>query len=285
MSKKCCDLRPRAPRSHSASSACAAVIRRASWQAPTPEQLFNLASDHDRRLVRSTSELVDVVGEAIQRLQKQLSGSPPAISDVWNTVPGQYRPKEENEISDVITRFLRADLKDRGIVANREVEIRAGREGALGGRSDIHIDAIAHDAGSDVVRIVIEVKGCWHAELKTAMQSQLVDSYLTNSDIAGGLFLVVWFLCAAWQDEDGRKAATARLNWNIEDATAYFRSQVAELNNDHRVLRCLVLDARWPGEGPKPKSKGVRSRGSSRRKAADKGNHHADTSVGRRTSR
>ncbi len=53
-----------------------------------------------------------------------------------------FRPFDENPFSDYVKRFLDRDLKLRGIIANREVELRRSDGGNQGERIDIHVDAI-----------------------------------------------------------------------------------------------------------------------------------------------
>ena len=61
-----------------------------------------------------------------------------------------------------------------GVVANREVQPRRGK------RTDVVIEAALPNSreGFDKLAVVIEVKGCWHSEVRTALKTQLVDDYL-----------------------------------------------------------------------------------------------------------
>ena len=43
------------------------------------------------------------------------------------------------------------------------------------------------------VSVIVEVKGCWHPELGTAIESQLAERYLKNNECQHGLYLVGWF--------------------------------------------------------------------------------------------
>jgi hypothetical protein len=230
---------------------CRQNMRRTTWTPPTPTELLRLGESKERRFVRSERDLLGVIRESVERFQKRLFGSQPAIGDIWNTVRGHYRPKEENEITDVIVRFLRDDLVQRGIVTNREVEVRPARGGSSGSRTDIHVDAIRREVPNDTLRAVVEVKGCWHPELSVAMRSQLVDAYLGDTGISAGVYLVCWFLCPIWEKRDRRKIATERLGWRIEDAEDFFRLQAAELTGASLLLRHIVLDGRWPNNGSK----------------------------------
>jgi hypothetical protein len=99
----------------------------------------------------------------------------------------------------------RKDLEGRGVVFNREVEICRNRGASLGELTDIHVDALARSPGGeeyDVVSAIIEVKGCWHSELVTAMETQLTGRYLEDNPLRHGLYLVGWFSCDQWDGRD-----------------------------------------------------------------------------------
>ena len=96
---------------------------REEWKGIDPETLFRLARNPEARLVESEDQLADLVYESLNRLQAKLHGTPPAVADLWN----DDRPKDEPHLSNYVQRHLREDLgPQRGIVANREVEIRPG---------------------------------------------------------------------------------------------------------------------------------------------------------------
>jgi len=72
----------------------------------------------------------------------------------------------------------------------------------------IHVDAVLNNPKGtkfDIIKTVIEVKGCWHKEILTAMETQLLNRYLKESDCRHGLYLVGWFYCKKW-DPRGRMA-------------------------------------------------------------------------------
>lgn len=59
----------------------------------------------------------------------------------------RQRPKEENAFSDFIKSHLGRDLKERGVIVNREAEIRRSIGTSPGERTDIHVDAVLPGAG------------------------------------------------------------------------------------------------------------------------------------------
>ena len=202
------------------------------------------------RLVRNGDQLLDVLEESLKRLQASLRGETPAAIDLWSACKRNhekicYTPKDENTFSDYLKRYLDADLKGRGIILNREVEFRRGQgPGSPGERTDIKVEAVltrASAGDTHVVTVIIEVKGCWHAELYTAMETQLVGKYLSESPCTHGLYLVGWFNCAQWDptDRKKRKAPKATMR-EVQDSLA---RQAADLSQGHGVsVRSLVLD-------------------------------------------
>ncbi|MGA2467702.1 MAG: hypothetical protein ABSH06_25570 [Thermodesulfobacteriota bacterium] len=206
-----------------------------SWSGNSPKEILNLIRSNDNRLVDNEEQLLGVVIASLRRYQESLLGENPAVYDLWNT--NDWTPKEEAFISDHVKRHLDNDLGTRGVVVNREVQIRRGQE------TDIHIVAIREkrDGSMDQVKVITEVKGCWHPKVKTAMQTQLRDRYLKENQCGHGLYLVAWFLCNKWKDES-RKRKTPQ--WTLEEARRFFQKQAIDLSGPGEILCAVVLDAR-----------------------------------------
>jgi predicted NACHT family NTPase len=217
---------------------------RRTWIPPRPEVLQKMARDRDLRLVESADQLLGVVIESLRRLEQELQGETPGAPDLWSEVrKGVYRPKEENELSDYIARFLRRDIQGRGIVANREVEIRRGKGDALGERTDIKIDAVAPGRRAveyDHVTVIVEVKGCWNRRLKKDMKDQLRNRYLVENPCRHGLYLVGWCSCPKWDPADERKKRTPKVTH--EEAQRFFDDKAADLSQGDIRIRAIVLN-------------------------------------------
>jgi hypothetical protein len=211
------------------------IVMRKTWDGNSPKDILNLVRSSDNRLVDNEEQLLEVIIASFKRYQRLLLGEKPAVYDLWNT--NDWTPKKETFISDHVVRHLENDLKDRGIVVNREVQIRRGQE------TDIHIVAIREkqDGSMDQVKVIAEVKGCWHSEVKTAMQTQLRDRYLKENQCGHGLYLVAWFLCDKWKEES-RKRKTPQ--WTLEEAQKFFQRQATDLSRPGEVLCAVVLDAK-----------------------------------------
>jgi len=93
----------------------------------------------------------------------------------------------------------------------------------------------------DTVTVIIEVKGCWHSKLDDAMESQLVNRYLKDNQVQHGLYLVGWFNCDQWDDEDNRKRSAPKAS--KDEAQAKFDEQAMDLSVGTIVVKAFVMDA------------------------------------------
>jgi hypothetical protein len=219
------------------------MARAATWQPSSPEQFFALTANHEKRLVESTTEIMEVILESLNRLQSKLKDELPASKDLWNADKGIYWPKDEEDLSDYVARHLREDIQHRGIVVNREVQIRRGIGSGTGQSTDIHVDAVIKGAESGTysrLYVIIEAKGNWNKDLFTAMENQLRDRYLKKNRCQSGLYLVGWFSCTKWKEDDPRKQQCPHMS--IVKAKEQLAEQAASLSKDGVDIRCYVLD-------------------------------------------
>jgi hypothetical protein len=204
-----------------------------------------MVRESDTRLVVSGEQLLQVIVESFARLERELQGETPGAPDLWDKVAQKlFRPKDENHLSNYVARHLRRDVKARGVVVNREVEIRRGEGDAQGQRTDIHVDALtpaARPGAYDQLSVVIEVKGCWNKKLMLDMEHQLRDRYLKDSSCRHGLYLVGWFVCPQWDPEDRRQAQVPRQGRS--EFLQALRTQAGRLTGDGTVLTALVMNA------------------------------------------
>jgi hypothetical protein len=221
------------------------LARRRTWLPPLPSDILKLASHERGRLVEGGSQLLDVLLESLKRLESKLQGETPAAIDLWDEVAKNvHKPKDENRFSDHVKRHLDEDLRQRGVVVNREVQIRRGEGSGVGERTDIHVDAVVRDSQGglhDSITVIIEVKGCWNPGLNHAMKTQLVDRYLKDNRCQHGLYLIGWFNCDQWDDDDRRKRQAPELD--IDEAQERFAAQAADLSRQGLQIRAIVINA------------------------------------------
>jgi hypothetical protein len=173
-----------------------------------------------------------------------LQGETPAAPDLWDQISRRkFRPKDENHLSDYIKRHLERDLRGRAIVSLREVEIRRGEGSGTGERTDIHItgqvDGITPGT-FDPVRVIVEVKGSWNAQLDSAMESQLARRYLEENDCRHGIYVVGWYRCDQWDAEDGRLRSSRQETAN--DLLNRLSLQADGLSGDGVEIQPFVLN-------------------------------------------
>jgi hypothetical protein len=206
-------------------------IRRLTWQPPVPAILFQLAESNRSRLVQSGGQLLEVVIESLGVLQSRLQGESLMARFLWN----ESKPRPEEDLSEWIKAELESDLKGRGVVLGREVQIHRFD------RTDIHITAVTNSSRTDSldsVKVIIEVKGDWHRELHSAMGSQLANRYLQENDCRHGLYLVGWFR---------RVSRIIRFEkQSLSKLRDRLTSQAKSLTNGERKIAAFVLDCSIP---------------------------------------
>lgn len=218
-----------------------AQTRRATWVPPQPQEIIKLAADRKLRLVQSGDHLMQVLVESLERFQAMLQGETPEAQFLWDNVSkSNARPKDENTFSDYVKTHLEKDLKPRGVVLNREVRIHRGE------RTDIHVNAVTQAASGDSynsITVIIECKGSWNPELHTAIGDQLVGRYLQDNHCQHGLYLVGWFNCIAWSEQDGRRKQAEKLCPAIDSTRQKLATSSADLSKGSIRVRSVVLDA------------------------------------------
>jgi hypothetical protein len=222
-------------------------MRRESWKPLTPADFLLLIHNSHARIILSEKHLQEAVIESLKRLQIRLRGETPRNIFLWDNIgDGICKPKKEDYLSDYVKGFLEDDLQRAGMVAFREVEIRRlqGKGGAPGEVTDIIVSGVI-DAGenkSEKIAVIIEVKGCWNAEVKTAMKNQLLDRYLKDNECNHGVYLVGWYLCEQWKN-DKRKNKVPKKFTLLEDAKIFFSKQANELSiASEKLIEAFVLD-------------------------------------------
>jgi hypothetical protein len=225
-------------------------MRRATWIPPTAQEVITLVSDEGARLIRNGGELLELLIESLNRLQSELQGITPAAEELWSEMPRfkgaprLLRPKDENSLSNYIKRHLDRDLRRQGVILNREVQIRRPAGGGKGEDTDIFVDVLVprpESSEPERISVVIEVKGCWNADLTTAMRAQLAERYMTDSGIQYGMYLIGWFLCRQWDTKDLRRNHTR--SQTIEEVRSQFEKQAASLCNGQRTIKVFVINA------------------------------------------
>lgn len=255
-----------------------ALIRR-KWKPLSSSQILKLASNKKARVVQNGEHLLDIIYEALTRLETRFQGKTGEIAsaiDLWNEVSGStikdittdllkqldkkfeanfsnaktllfalgknflYTPKDENRISDYIKRFLDIDLKESKLIINREVQF------SRTDITDIKVDTyIKNSKGEpeDIITVIIEVKGIWNKEVNEAMETQLLNRYLKESSYQYGFYVVGWFNCDCWSDNDYRKQDARRIGGSdVSVVRDRFEAQAKNLSSQNKLIKSMILD-------------------------------------------
>lgn len=222
------------------------LMRAKTWRPLEPSALNQLAATANSRTVSSGDDLMRVISESLERLQGQLRGQTPMIKLLWDFQRDKktWCPKDEGSLSDFVAGHLRRELREKGIVVNREVEIRPLRGTKAGQETDILVEAVdlmaRHD--SDAIQVIIETKGCWNPELNSAMQAQLVERYLAENQCCHGLYLVGYYWCESWDNRDHRKRPCRE---DIEAISQKLKTQAEALSDSRITVVVRLLDLRF----------------------------------------
>ncbi|MDX9732576.1 MAG: hypothetical protein RBU36_00490 [Thermoanaerobaculia bacterium] len=222
-----------------------------SWIPAAPTELGELFASPARCLVRTGQELSDLILELCVDIQNALGGETPDVDALWNeNAGGDLRPKSERALTNYLANRLRERLGRWGsVILHREVEIKGGLSGAE--KTDIYVDAVGDAAvsGSKTVSLVIEAKGCWHQELLSAMETQLVNGYMKTARQAHGLYAVFWFDPTCWEAQDRtRRMKTGAMTF--AELREVLASQASDLARSGAQVRSFVFDGSVRRAGP-----------------------------------
>jgi len=206
----------------------------ATWTPPTPSEIIALAVERSRRYVASGDQLLEAVVDALEVVQRDLNSELSGAAELWHRRQDGLTSVSEPEGSSWLQRRLTEKLSgDRGIIFHREVQVTHPAGPALGQRTDLHVNAVVphRDAAAEILTTIIEVKGCWNADVETALETQLVGDYLIGTGNRYGIYLVMWFQgerCGG-RDHDTTMQALAERARQLEDHHAVYL-HVASLN-------------------------------------------------------
>jgi len=215
--------------------------RNYSWEPPNSKELHTLFENPTSRLVKSGKQLLDLISESLSRLEDKFQGKEPyspAARFLWDLVSNrEFKPVGEEDLSDYVKNHLYDDIS-QDVVIHREVEISQAT------RTDILITIINSKAilpQNRKITTIVEVKGKWNQELRTAMENQLLNDYLIPRHINYGIYLVGWFDSQHWDERDYRKNRNNTIE-NIEDLRDILDEQAREISNRGIIIKPIILD-------------------------------------------
>lgn len=229
-------------------------VSRNNWIAPSPDVIVKMADNVARRWVRSGNDLRQVVVAALCEAGKTIQDG--AANTLWNTSP-QIRPKLEGALSDFLQRELEGDLRGRGIVCGRELQVTPAISQGLGESADIWVTALAGERTQNApqVEVIVEVKCCWNKELDTSLRDQLGERYLLPGTRDDGVYLVGWYDAPGWDAADKPKRNPCRKR-TVNGLRKQFEKQAVEVSADLGLrIDAVVLDCSLKEPRNKPSRK------------------------------
>jgi hypothetical protein len=186
---------------------------------------------------RDAADLQRIAVRALGRVQRSLKAAqPPASHELWNTRPTNT-PKDEGELSNWLGRRLEGEL-GAGIAVTRESLLVGGGKGR-GKSGDLFLTA-SPTQGDQRLRLLIEVKGSWEANVRSRMNTQLDGEYMKETGISHAIYLVFWFDRSDWDPDDYRYARSTFAT--AEAAQDFFDDQAGQLSGEGRKIKAVVLD-------------------------------------------
>lgn len=219
----------------------------ATWSPPSVDELTVLIDQPATRYVSDEHDLLTVLEEQLDVLQQRLRGETPACWELWNEWKQSrvtlWGPREETLVSDWVKDRLDLIFSGSHVVINHEVEIRRGVGPAAPGQNpDVHVVATRDTAPN--VEVIIEVMGCWNADLLTGMRKQLAHRYLADNACHTGIYLVAWSNWSKWDKGDTRRGRAFR--HNRSQLEALLSHQAVELGVEGYTVVARLLDLTPP---------------------------------------
>jgi hypothetical protein len=222
---------------------CVELVRRKAWQPLSAGQLLEIARRRKAFWIENEDDLLLVVIESLNDLQRSISGSPTGEAlDFWDYRRkggriSNRRPKSEIDVARKIYVWLRNNLQGRhGAIIQREVAIQWDQR-----RTDIEIVVAAeHRHAWRELTVVVEVKLAWNAKVRTDAKEQLRIRYLERGGKTHGIYLVAWFECDSWKPSRRKLKAKSLDAAKQEVASICRKARSAETTIASYVLDCSL---------------------------------------------
>lgn len=211
------------------------------WNPPTGSMIVDMVGNSKLTPITNYNQLLDALIDSLYEFEKEMNYSEtPLVELLWNTIKGTTIPKDEGALSNFLKKYLSYNLRNKGVILNREVEVFHNQGGVKGERLDIKVDLPCESLNNQPITIYIEVKGCWNIGLDISMEEQLVKRYMNNRKCDCGVYVIGWFNCNQWTlREDTRKAP----QYSLQEAKTKFNNQAKQLSEKYGVnVRSVVLD-------------------------------------------
>jgi hypothetical protein len=153
-------------------------LRENTFSHPT---LNNVAKILSNKSPIGPADLQAIVLDRLDQIATDIQTSNSDLFRQFWTEGSENKHKSENSCRDALLAMLRGHLEPLGIDSQPEFDYVNDK------RADIRVSY------RDTIIVPIEIKGEWHPELWTAVQSQLIPQYTRQEETDGfGVYLVIW---------------------------------------------------------------------------------------------
>jgi len=209
----------------------------AQWRPIGASELDCLVEDGARVFITSPAQLLGLVRKSVERFQARLQDSDaPLRENLWNrSETGKATPKDEMHFAINLKDHLDTDLRARGLVVNREVQIlrpRLVESDEQGKRLDLLVQAVDPTGAQPMpIGIVVEVKlDTNEKRVRQDLEAQLFGRYLNEHRCTHGLYVV--------NATRGDCTATRQLATDLDAACIKLSAQDAGT----RIVESIVVD-------------------------------------------
>lgn len=239
-------------------------FRDETWEGTPVADFMAMINDAGRTVIHDDRALYRLICSLLEGLQDRLvggfgemlwnerpsqAGSPPGSSAVW-------APKREAQLSILVADHLSAAFA-KGIVVNREVQVRPTTTLGHGLSVDVLATAGMADAFGRLPTVPIEIKGCWNSKLLTDLREQLIDDYMKDVGAKFGVYVCGWFDDAQWTDDSDyrKRLASKRTRAEVVGHLDQVSSHAEKMGLGE--VRVMILDV----PRPQPSSRASESAG------------------------
>jgi hypothetical protein len=213
----------------------ASALQEAAWRPLDPADVRDIIDDPARQVVTTETQLAALVLQAIDQVASDVEQNPDIAAQFWDKqLVGGWIPRTENQFTTLLTERIKPKLD--GVVLRQEVQLNLHYAGTAGSEPDI--EAIALYAGQEI-SVFAEVKGIWHKDVKTSIEHQLADRYLTGARSLTGIYLVAAFASDYWADDDWRSEKARR--HDPDQLRQYLEEEAERLSTDGKTVHVRVV--------------------------------------------
>ena len=213
-------------------------MREASWAPLAPHEVREVLEHPHRRVITSEAQLAQLLLDGLDAVTRDIRQDTNHRAAYWHRQlepKGTFIPPDEPEFMTQLSWHLSTVIS--GVSLRSEVELNHRLADVAGSEADI--EAIARD-GEREISVVIEGKGIWHPEVRTAITAQLHDRYLTGAHSYTGIYVVAAYRGEKWLQRDSRRAKANRQD--IPELRAYLSDTAKQLTVPPRAIHVRVIE-------------------------------------------